>query len=279
MFLLPATLFILTFVIFPLAMALFVSFTNAKFGVRETTIIGLRNYQNVFEDYRFFNSTYVTLLFPAIAVPLEVLLGMGMALILNRNIKFRGALRTIFLVPLFVSPISLSLMGQVIFYEGGGGLNGILKDLGLPAIRWRSDPTTAIFTVILLDVWMWTPFTFLITLASLQAVPKDLIEAAIVDGASDRALFRRIILPMITPAILTISFFRIVDTLRLFEIPFTLLGGGGPGITTETLTIYIYKTGFRGFFFGQASAISFIYLLIVSVIVMVIVQRLRRYYV
>lgn len=279
MFLLPATLFILAFVIFPLAMALFVSFTNAKFGVRETTIIGLRNYQNVFEDYRFFNSTYVTLLFPAIAVPLEVLLGMGMALILNRNIKFRGALRTIFLVPLFVSPISLSLMGQVIFYEGGGGLNGILKDLGLPAIRWRSDPTTAIFTVILLDVWMWTPFTFLITLASLQAVPKDLIEAAIVDGASDRALFRRIILPMITPAILTISFFRIVDTLRLFEIPFTLLGGGGPGITTETLTIYIYKTGFRGFFFGQASAISFIYLLIVSVIVMVIVQRLRRYYV
>lgn len=278
-FLIPTVLYVLIFILFPLVMAGVISFTDTKFGAKETQFIGLRNYQGMFEDYRFYNSVHVTLLFTAVAVPLEVALGLGLALILNRNIKFRGGLRTILLIPLFVSPIALSLMGQVVFYEGGGGINGILKDLGLPIIRWRSNPTIAFWTVVLTDIWMWTPFTFLIILAGLQAVPKDILEAAIVDGASDTALFRRIILPMITPAILTVSFFRIVDTLRLFEIPFTLLGGGGPGISTETLTIYIYKIGFRGFFFGQASAVSFIYLLIVSIIVIVMIQRLRRYYV
>ena len=278
-FLLPAVIYVLILAIIPLAMAIVISFTNSRFGATEVEFIGVRNYAGLFEDYRFYNSVQVTLLFTAVAVPIEILLGMALAVVMNRDIKFKGALRTAMLVPLFVSPIAVALMGQIIFYEGGGGINGVLKDMGLPIVRWRSNPATAFWTVILTDIWMWTPFTFLITLAGLQAVPKDIIEAAIVDGASDRTVFRRIILPMIMPVLLTIAFFRVVDTMRLFEIPFTLLGGGGPGISTEALTVYIYKIGFRGFFFGQASAASFIYLIIVAVIVTVMIQRLRRYYV
>jgi multiple sugar transport system permease protein len=279
LFLLPAVIYVLALVIFPLASAIVTSFTDARFGVVGANFIGLRNYIMPFNDYRFYNSLYVTLLFTAIAVPIELGLGLLLALLVNRDIRGREVIRILLIIPLFVSPIAFALMGQVIFYEGGGGINGILKDLGLSVVRWRSNPQTAIFTVILSDVWMWTPFAFLIILAGLQSLPKDLLEAARVDGASDIQLFRHVTLPMLIPTMLTVLFFRVVDTLRLFEIPFTLLGGGGPGIATETLTVYIYKVGFRGFFFGQAAALSFIYLAIVSIIMSILLYRVRKYYV
>jgi multiple sugar transport system permease protein len=279
LFLLPAVIYVLALVIFPLASAIVTSFTDARFGMVGANFIGLRNYIMPFNDYRFYNSLYVTLLFTAIAVPIELGLGLLLALLVNRDIRGREVIRVLLITPLFVSPIAFALMGQVIFYEGGGGINGILKDLGLPVVRWRSNPQTAIFTVILSDVWMWTPFAFLIILAGLQSLPKDLLEAAKVDGASDIQLFRHVTLPMLIPTMLTVLFFRVVDTLRLFEIPFTLLGGGGPGIATETLTVYIYKVGFRGFFFGQAAALSFIYLAIVIIIMSILLYRVRKYYV
>jgi len=279
LFLLPAVIYVLALVIFPLASAIVTSFTDARFGVVGANFVGLRNYITPFNDYRFYNSLYVTLLFTAIAVPIELGLGLLLALLVNRDIRGREVIRVLLIIPLFVSPIAFALMGQVIFYEGGGGINGILKDLGLSVVRWRSNPQTAIFTVILSDVWMWTPFAFLIILAGLQSLPKDLLEAARVDGASDIQLFRHVTLPMLIPTMLTVLFFRVVDTLRLFEIPFTLLGGGGPGIATETLTVYIYKVGFRGFFFGQAAALSFIYLAIVSIIMSILLYRVRKYYV
>jgi len=279
LFILPVVTYVLALVIFPLASAIVTSFTDARFGTAGASFAGLRNYITPFNDYRFYNSLYVTLLFTAIAVPIELGLGLLLALLVNRDIRGREAIRILLIVPLFVSPIAFALMGQVIFYEGGGGINGILKDLGLPVIRWRSNPQTAIFTVVLADVWMWTPFAFLIILAGLQSLPKDLLEAAKVDGASDVQLFKHVTLPLLVPTLLTVLFFRVVDTLRLFEIPFTLLGGGGPGITTETLTVYIYKVGFRGFFFGQAAALSFIYLALVSIIMSILLYRVRKYYV
>ncbi|MEM4497929.1 MAG: sugar ABC transporter permease [Nitrososphaerota archaeon] len=278
-FILPAVIYILALVIFPLATALYTSLTDARFGGTLANFVGIRNYMMPFGDYRFYNSVYVTLLFVVLAVPIELALGLLLALLVSRNIKGQGIIRSLLIIPLFVSPIAFALMGQVIFYEGGGGINGILRDLGLPTLRWRSDPTTAIFTVVLADVWMWTPFAFLITLAGLNALPKDIVEAARIDGASDAQMFRHVTLPLLTPTLLTILFFRIIDTLRLFEIPFTLLGGGGPGITTETLTVYIYKIGFRGFFFGQAAAVSFIYLVMVSAILSVLLYKVRKYYV
>jgi len=279
LFILPAVLYALALTIFPLVTALFESFTDARFGTAETNFIGARNYITPFSDYRFYNSLYVTILLTVIAVPIELGLGILLAVLVNRDIRGRSIIRSILLIPLFVSPIAFALMGQVIFYEGGGGINGILKDIGLRPIRWRSHPSTAIITVTLSDVWMWTPFCFLITLAGLQAIPKDLIDAAKVDGASSSQIFRHIVLPIITPVLLTILFFRLVDTLRLFEIPFTLLGGGGPGITTETLTVYIYKVGFRGFFFGQAAALSFLYLALVAVIISIVFRVVRKLYV
>jgi len=279
-FLLPSIILILTITIFPLAYAFYTSFTNAKFGSTSTEFIGIRNYELPFTDYRFYNSITVTLLFSTIAPLIQIGFGIALALLMMRDFKFRNFFRALFLFPMFTSEIAVALMGQVLFYEGGGGpINGILKLMGLPEVSWRSVPSVAFWTLILVDTWQWTPFAYIITLAGLQALPKDMVEAALVDGASKLKIFRHITLPFLAPILLTIYFFRLVDTMRLFEIPFTLFGGGGPGITTETLTVYIYKTAFRGFFFGQAAAQSVIFLIIVLAVTILLVRRVRRFYV
>jgi len=221
----------------------------------------------------------VTVSFAVAAVTVELVLGLFLAVLMNRDFKFKGVIRALLLIPVFTSPITSALMGQVILYEGGGGINGMLKSLGLPIVPWRSNTTWAFWTVVICDAWMWTPFTFLISLAALQAIPKDILEAAVVDGASSVSIFARIILPILSPALSTILLFRMVDALKLFVIPLTLLGGGGPGISTESLSVYIYKVGFRGFAFGSASAISFIFLVIVSILTVFLIKRLRKYYV
>jgi len=190
----------------------------------------------------------------------------------------QGVFRTLLLIPLFSTPVAVALMGPNIFYEEGGPINGILISLGLPKIYWLSDPNIAIWTVILLDIWQWTPFVFLISLAGLQGIPAELYEAATIDGASGYQMFRRITLPQMIPILLTIFFFRLVDCLRIYDIPFVMLGGG-PGISTETFTIYVYKLAFRGFIFGYSSALSIFFLVLILIVTNVLIRRLSHYYV
>ena len=197
---------------------------------------------------------------------------------MSQNIRFKTLFRAIFLVPLFNAPVAVALMGEVIFYESGGPINGYLKLLGIGAIPWRSSPVIAPWTVVITDVWMWTPFCFLIILAGIEAIPRAYIEAAMVDGASGFKIFRHITLPMITTPIITVLMFRIVDCLKIFEIPFVMIGGGGPGIATETLTVYIYKIAFRDFNLGYASAQTVIYLIVISIIAMIFLRWARRFY-
>lgn len=272
-----AVIYILLFSIFPIAYMVYGSFTNWRLGVPEMSFVGLQHYVSLFEDYRFYNSLQVTFYITVIAVSCEVILGLFLAELMRGGSRF---FRTIFLMPLFCAPVAVALMGEVIFYEGypGGPVNGILNMIGIGNIPWRSSPLVAPFTVTLCDIWMWTPFCFLITLAALEAIPKELTEAAVVDGASSFQIFRKINLPLITGPLITISMFRIIDTLKIFDIPFVLVGGGGPGIATETLSIYAYKEAFRGFNMGAASAISVVFLMIVSIVSAIAIKRLRGYY-
>ncbi|RLG17867.1 sugar ABC transporter permease, partial [Nanoarchaeota archaeon] len=263
---------------FPLVFSIIMSFTDWKLG-GSPHFIGLRNYYSEFMDYRFYNSLKVTFLITCVAVPIEIVLGLVLAVLLNLKIRFKSIFKGIFLIPLFCSPVAIAMLGQVIFYEAGGPINGYLKLLNLPTVRWRSDATIAPFSVALCDIWEWTPFCFLIFYAALQGIPRVYYEAAEIDGASGFQIFRHITLPMLTYAFITVLMFRLVDTLKLFEIPFILFEGGGPGIATETQTIYIYKKGFRSFLMGEASANSIVFLVIVIGIMVFFIKKVRKYYV
>ena len=274
----PVILYAIALTIFPLLYALYLSVTNYSFGKPTIRIVGLDNYVRIFQDYRVYNSLKVTLFITAVAVPIELVLGLILAVLVGLFPRLQGIFRTLLLIPLFSTPVAVALMGPNIFYEEGGPINGILISLGLPKIYWLSDPNIAIWTVILLDIWQWTPFVFLISLAGLQGIPAELYEAATIDGASGYQMFRRITLPQMIPILLTIFFFRLVDCLRIYDIPFVMLGGG-PGISTETFTIYIYKLAFRGFIFGYSSALSIFFLVLILIVTNVLIRRLSHYYV
>jgi len=278
LFLAIPVLYALSLVIFPLVYSVAISFTNWKLGIPTYEFVGLRNYIDEFQDYRFWNSLQVTFLITAGAVPAEIILGLIIAALMSHQIKLRGFFRSILLIPLFTSPVAIALMGEVVMYEAGGPINGYLKLLGLQPVSWRSSATMAPWTVVIWDVWEWTPFCFLIFLAGIQAIPRVYYEAAEIDGASGFQIFKSITLPMLKYPLITVAMFRLVDTLKIFEIPFVLMAGGGPGIATEVQSVYIYKAGFRGFQFGAASAYSMVFLIIVMVIMMIFIRRVRSYY-
>jgi multiple sugar transport system permease protein len=272
MFLLPAALWVLGFTIFPLLYGLRLSLFNVKIGSPDE-FLGLGNYLHFFKDRYSRNSVMVTLIFVVSGVTVEMLLGMAFALLFNRKMPIRGILRTIMTMPLFATPIAVGFLFFTIFYEEGGLINGLLH-LKIP---WLSTPYWALVSIILVDIWQWTPFCFLIFLAALQGIPDDYYEAAQLETKSHWNVFRFVTLPIIQPTIILVLLLRITESFKVFDIPFTLTTGG-PGVATQVLTMYAYRVGMRFFNFGYSSAISFILFIIIMALIMTLFKRIRQTY-
>jgi multiple sugar transport system permease protein len=272
MFLLPAALWVLGFTIFPLLYGLRLSLFNVKIGSPDE-FLGLGNYLHFFKDRYSRNSVMVTLIFVVSGVTVEMLLGMAFALLFNRKMPIRGILRTIMTMPLFATPIAVGFLFFTIFYEEGGLINGLFH-LKIP---WLSTPYWALVSIILVDIWQWTPFCFLIFLAALQGIPDDYYEAAQLETKSHWNVFRFVTLPIIQPTIILVLLLRITESFKVFDIPFTLTTGG-PGVATQVLTMYAYRVGMRFFNFGYSSAISFILFIIIMALIMTLFKRIRQTY-
>lgn len=275
-FLLPATFWVLLFTIFPLFYAIFTSFWSFRFG-RRNQFVGFDNFARLFTDPDLHNGLRVTFIFVFFSVSISMLLGFGLALLLNREIRGRNVLRAIMILPLFATPVALGYLGITMFYEENGPINAALVALGVGKIPWISNPLWAKVAIIIVDVWQWTPFVFLVSLAGLQGLPQDLYEAAEVDGANSWQLFRGITLPLIAPTLWLILLLRLVDAFKVFDIPMSLTLGG-PGRATEVYSMYTYRTGMRFFDHGYAAAQGFLLLVIVSVIVSLLFGRIRGLY-
>lgn len=275
-FLFPAVIWVLVFTIFPLLYAIFNSFYSFRFG-RRNAFIGFDNFARLFTDENLRNGIWVTLIFVFFTVSIQMLLGFGLALLLNREMAGKNVLRAVMILPLFATPVALGYLGITIFYETNGPLNRLIMSLGGPMIPWLSNPFWAKVAIILVDVWQWTPFVFLVSLAGLQGLPQDLFEAARVDGAGEWQLLRRITLPLMAPTLWLILLLRLVDAFKVFDIPQSLTLGG-PGRATEVFSMYTYRTGMRFFDHGYAAAQGFLLLVIVSVIVSLLFGRIRSFY-
>jgi len=271
-FILPAALWVLAFTIFPLFYGLRLSLYNVKIGFPDE-FIGLKNYISFFTDHYAFNAVIVTLIFVIVGVAIEMTLGMLIALLFNRPLPIRGFLRTIMTTPLFATPIAVGFLFFTIFYEEGGLINGLINI----KIPWLSRANWALFSVILVDVWQWTPFCFLIFLAALQGVPDDYYEAARLETKSGWNIFRYVVFPILQPTIILVLLLRGTEAFKIFDIPFTLTTGG-PGTATQGLTMYAYRVGMRFFNFGYSSAISFLLFIIVMVFITVMFKRIRQIY-
>ena len=305
LFLAPAVVWVLAFTVFPLGYSLYIAFLKIdskteitrervpmfneegdpimlangkqrmktiihKNQINTTTFLGLTNFRRIFNDPQVATSVRVTLTFILSTVSIELVLGFLLAVLFNRHLAGRAAMRAVMILPIFATPLAAGYLFFTILYEEGGPLGF----LGFPFL---SDPDWALFSVIFVDVWQWTPFCFLVFLAALQSVPDELYEAAVVDGASGWQILQKVLLPILQNTIVIVLLLRLAEALKVFDIPFALTGGG-PGIATQSYSFLAFRTGIRFFDLGYASALCYGLLITVMIIIMLTFRRLRGSY-
>lgn len=305
LFLAPAVIWVLAFTVFPLGYSLYLAFYKVeqkvdvrrekqpmldaagkavlddsgqprtknvviKQQVNTATFIGLDNFKRLFTDSQVHEAVRVTLMFVLIAVPVELVLGFLLAVLFNQHIFGRPILRAFMILPIFATPLAVGYTFFTIFYEVGGPLAW----MGIPFL---SNPTWALLSVIIVDVWQWTPFCFLVFLAALQGVPDELYEAARVDGANAWDMLKEVMLPLLIPTIVIVLLLRMAEALKLFDIPFALTGGG-PGVATQPFSMLAFRTGLRFFDLGYASAMSYAFLIVIMIVITLFFKRLRANY-
>lgn len=274
--LLPCVIWILVFTIFPLIYLLRLSFFDWRFGF-PPKFSGVANYVQALGDERVINSLRVTAIFVSITVTLEMFLGLGLAILFNRAIAGLSFCRAIITFPLFCLPLGLAYIFLMIFHEQTGFITHLLQLVNLPAIPWLSNPTIALLSVVLLDVYQWTPFTFIIILAGLSSLPKEPFEAGKIDGASSFQIFRYITIPILAPLLFTTFTLKLIFSFKIFDFPYNLTQGG-PAVSTEVFSMYIYRQGLGFFNMGYSSALSVIFLIIVLVICLSLLLRMSKVY-
>jgi multiple sugar transport system permease protein len=262
--------------IFPLGWSLSLSLTKWLGTIMaKPEWTGLTNYRDIlFKDLRFWQDLWFTVRFVFLAVLLELRIGLGMANV--RHTKFRGQsfFRVLFLIPMACPPIAVAFLWKMMLHPDIGVINSALELIGLSKVKWTTSMIVAPFTIVMVDVWEWTPFMLLAILAALQALPVEIYEAAAVDGASRFQMFCKMTLPLITPIIVTIVLIRIIDAFKLFELVFGITSAG-PANATEALSYYVYLTGIKWFDLGKSAAMSWIFLLIVLGISSLLLSRFR----
>jgi multiple sugar transport system permease protein len=240
---LPALL-VLIGILYPFISGVVYSFTSYALNRPVMKFVGLRQYMRMVTDNDFWYSTFVTLAYAFLATGIELVIGLTVAMLLNRDSRLAKILQPTLIFPMMIAPVIGTLIWKVMMQPSVGILNPILNAVGLPSLQWAALPETALMSVVLVDVWMFTPFAALILLAGLRSFPQGPFEAARVDGASFWFTFRNLTLPMLTPFILIVVIFRFMDSLKMFDIIFAMTEGG-PGNTLMTYQITAYRTSIQ----------------------------------
>ncbi|MBA3415311.1 MAG: sugar ABC transporter permease [Chloroflexia bacterium] len=274
----PAVGVLLALTIFPAGYLLYASFQRFNLmNPDRAEFIGLGNYQNIVADADILRSLWLTIVFVVAAVGIEFLIGLGLALMLARKSRGNTVASTLLILPMAVTPVVSALVWRELFNPNFGWVNYYLRRVGIMGepIAWLSQPETAWFALIALDVWQWTPFVALILMAGLQGIPPEPKEAAAVDGAVGWRLFRDIVFPMLRPFVAIAILLRTLEAFKTFGT-IRVLTGGGPGTSTEIINLTIYRTALQDFSVGAAAALGIAFLLFLSILVPQMLRILAR---
>lgn len=273
----PAMIILLAINVYPFFYALYVSthtFTLGRPG--PPRYIGLMNYTYLLEDDRFINSLWVSAEFVFFSVATEFLLGTAVAFLFNAKLRGFATMRKLSMLPVMVMPLASGLVWFYILNENFGVANWFATALGAThRVGFLTNDKLAMFSLVLADAWQWTPFVMLVMFAALQSIPEYVYEAAKMDGLSPFQIFWRITLPLLKPAIWIVLLLRVVDALKMIELVY-LMTRGGPGGATETLSWYIYSTGFLDQDLGAAAAQAVIMIVIVTIIAQIFIRKMQR---
>jgi multiple sugar transport system permease protein len=270
LFIVPTIVFLIVFNIFPLVYSLGYSFTDFRASSSDpATFVGLQNYRELLSDPYVWNNFTITARYVLVSVGGQVLVGFGVALLLNRKVPAKGLVTTLLLLPMMMSMAVVGLFWQLLYSPSWGIIN---YALGLDDFEWLSNAEIALYAVALTDIWMWSPFVMLLSLAGLSAIPQHLYEAAAIDRASRWYTFTRITLPLVTPLLLIAIIFRTMEAFKTFDLAFIMTSME----STELIAIRLYKMAFQEWQTGKSCAMAYIVLIMVLAITNIYVKYLNQ---
>lgn len=276
-FMAPAAIIMGLALLYPLAYMVYGSFRawDPSQNISETEFVGLKNYITLFFDPAFRESLSVTLTFAFAVVTAELAIGVGLALLLDRNIRGMSVLRTLFILPMMIAPVVVGLMWRYMYHPTVGTINKTLKSMGFESVDWLGQH--ALLSVIIADIWQWTPFIFILSLAALQSLPRSALEAAKIDGATGWQQIRYIKLPLMMPVLIVTALLRLIDAFKVLEV-ILVMTEGGPGLSTEIIALRISRTATEFRELGVAAAMSnyLLLLLLILTLGMFAITRLQE---
>lgn len=270
LFIIPTILFLIVFNIFPLIYSLGYSFTDFRASTNApATFVGLQNYRELLNDPFIWANFAITAKYVIVSVTGQVVVGFGTAMLLNREIPFKGLITTLLLLPMMLSMAVVGLFWKLLYDPSFGIIN---YALGLGSFEWLANPEMALYAVAITDIWMWSPFVMLLSLAGLSAVPRHLYEAAAIDRAGPFYTFCRITLPLVAPILMIAIIFRTMEAFKTFDLAYILTSQP----TTEVISIRLYKMAFQEWQTGRSCALAYIVLIMVLAITNIYVKYLNR---
>ena len=266
-FLTPTLIFLGITALFPLLYSFYLSFFRLKLNLpnQTPTFVGLENYLKMFTDSMLHVSTWNTIVFACISVALEVVLGLMVAMVICSDSMWSRVATSIFMIPMIMAPVAIGTMWRMMLDASTGVVNYFLSFFGVDPVQWLADPTMAKISVLLVNVWQLTPWVTVICAAGLKALPQDCIQAALVDGATPRQIFWKIVLPLIKPVLVIVVMMRFTDAFKVFDTIYVMTNGG-PGTATEMLPNFIYKQGLKYYDAGYAAALAIVFVLVMALI-------------
>jgi multiple sugar transport system permease protein len=270
LFIIPTILFLIVFNIFPLIYSLGYSFTDFRASTNApANFVGLQNYRELLNDQFIWSNFAITAKYVIVSVVGQVVVGFGTAMLLNRDITLKGLLTTLLLLPMMLSMAVVGLFWKLLYDPSFGIIN---YALGLGTFEWLANPDMALYAVAITDIWMWSPFVMLLSLAGLSAVPKHLYEAAAIDRAGPFYTFFRITLPLVAPILMIAIIFRTMEAFKTFDLAYILTSQP----TTEVISIRLYKMAFQEWQTGRSCALAYIVLIMVLAITNIYVKYLNK---
>ena len=270
LFIIPTLIFLIVFNIFPLLYSLGYSFTDYRASMNDpVSFVGLQNYRELLADAAIWNNFTITAKYVLISVTGQVVVGFGTALLLNRAIPAKGLLTTLMLLPMMMCMAVVGLFWQLLYNPSWGIVNYLI---GTDGMVWLSDPDVALLAIAITDIWMWSPFVMLLSLAGLSAIPPSLYEAAAIDRASPWFVFWRITLPLVSPLLLIAVIFRTMEAFKTFDIAYVMASMD----ETELVAIRLYKMAFNEWQTGRSCALAYIVLIMVLAITNIYVKYLNK---
>ena len=273
-FVVPAAFAVVATILFPWLFTIYVSAFDWRLGgAREW--VGFANYTKLFSDEPFGWAMLRTLLYTAMAVVFPLILGLAAALVFNQKFPLRGLARTVFILPMMATPVAVALVWTMMFHPQLGVLNWLLAQIGIPPSMWVYSPDTVIPTLVVVEVWHWTPLVMLLILGGLASLPGDPYEAAKIDGATALQCFWHITLPLLAPYIVVALIIRTIDALKAFDTIYVITQGG-PGSASETINIFLYLQAFAFYNVGYASAVVVVFFAIILALAALLMWTRQR---